>query len=111
LDPPGFALENFDSIGQWRDTENGKPIDANGITPDGRTFHGAEEFRKLLVQDKSKFIRVFCSRLLGYALNRGLEVYDQPTLLRLEETLTKNDYHCEPVIVALVKSYPFRWRK
>jgi PAS domain-containing protein len=111
LDPPGFALENFDSIGQWRDTENGKPIDANGITPDGRSFHGAEEFRKLLVQDKDKFIRVFCSRLLGYALNRGLEVHDQPTLLRLEETLTKNDYHCEPVIVALVKSYPFRWRK
>lgn len=111
LDPPGFSLENFDSIGQWRDTENGKPIDANGITPDGRTFHGAEEFRKLLVQDKNKFVRVFCSRLLGYALNRGLEVHDQPTLLRLEETLNKNDYRCEPVILALVKSYPFRWRK
>lgn len=104
LDPPGFSLENFDAIGQWRDTENGKPVDANGITPDGRTFHNAEEFRKLLVQDKDKFTRVFCSRLLGYAVNRGLEVHDQPTLLRLEDVLKKHDFHCEPVILAVVKS-------
>jgi hypothetical protein len=111
LDPPGFSLENFDSIGQWRDSENGKAIDSGGVTPDGRAFHGPEEFRKILLQDKDKFIRVFCSRLLGYALNRGLEIQDQPTQLRMEEALKKSDFHCEPVILALVKSYPFRWRK
>ncbi len=111
LDPPGFGLENFNSSGEWRDNENGKPIDSRGVTPDGRAFHGPEEFRKLLLQDKDKFVRVFCTRLLGYALNRGVEVADQPTLLRLEETLKQGDFHCEPVLLALVKSYPFRWRK
>ncbi len=110
LDPPGFSLENFDSIGQWRDTENGKPIDSGGVTPDGRAFHGPEEFRKILLQDKDKFIRVFCSRLLGYALNRGLEISGPAhAILRLEDTLKKNDFHCEPVLLVLVKSHSFRW--
>jgi hypothetical protein len=48
---------------------------------------------------------------MGYALSRGLEVSDQPTLLRLEQVLSKNDYHSEPLIIALVQSHPFRYRR
>jgi hypothetical protein len=103
LDPPGFGLENFNAIGQWRDNENGKPLDASGEMIDGRKFNGPAEFRKVLMQDKDKFIRTLCSRLLGYALNRGLEVRDQPVLLRLEESLRKNDYKSEALVMGIAR--------
>ena len=111
LDPPGFGLENFDGIGKWRDSDNGKPVDASGSLPDGQSFNGPQELRRVLLGEKDKFTRTVCSRLLGYALGRGLEPADQPTLLKLEEVLRKNDYRMEPLIVALVQSYPFRWRR
>lgn len=110
LDPPGFALENFDPIGKWRDTENGKPLDATGTMPGGKNFTTPAEFRRLLMEDKSLFVRSLCTRLLGYATGRSVEIHDQPTLLRLEKTLRDNDYRSEPLIIALVKSALFRSR-
>jgi hypothetical protein len=111
MDPIGFALENLDAVGRWRDQENGKPVDSVGQLLDGRTFRGPAELSKVLIEEKDKFTRTLCSRLLGYALNRGLEVSDQPTLLRLEEALRKNDYRSESLIVALVQSPAFRTRR
>ena len=111
MDPIGFALENLDAVGRWRDQENGKPVDAVGQLLDGRTFRGPVELSRVLMEEKDKFTRTLCSRLLGYALARGLEVSDQPTLLKLEEVLRKNDYRSEPLIIALVQSAPFHMRK
>jgi hypothetical protein len=111
MDPPGFGLENYNAIGRWRDNENNKPLDTTATFPDGRKFTGVAELRKLLMQDKEKFSRTLCTRLLGYALGRGLEVEDQPTLLRLQETLRNNGYHSEALIMAIVKSYPFQYRR
>ncbi len=111
MDPPGFGLENFNAIGQWRDNENGKPLDATGMMPDGQKFGTPAELRKILIGEKAKFIRIFCTRLLGYALGRGLEPYDQPTLLRLEQTLQQQGFKMEPLIIAVAQSYPFTHRK
>lgn len=111
MDPIGFALENLDAVGRWRDQENGKPVDSLGQLPDGRTFRGPEELGRVLMEEKDKFTRTLCGRLLGYALNRGLEIGDQPQLLRLEEVLRKGDYHSEPLIVAVVQSRAFRMRR
>lgn len=111
MDPLGFGLENFDAIGKWRNDENGKPLDASGLMPDGTAFAGPAEMRKVLMQEKDMFVRTLCSRLLGYALNRGLEVNDQPTLLRLEETLKQADYRSESLIIAVVQSFPFLHRR
>jgi mono/diheme cytochrome c family protein len=111
LDPPGFALENFDPMGRWRDNENGKPLDTKAEMPGGRDFATPAEFRKLLMDDKALFVRNFCTRLLGYALGRGIELHDQPSLLRLEQTLRDNDYHCEPLIIAVAKNPLFRSRR
>lgn len=111
MDPLGFGLENFNAIGQWRGDENGKPLDTSGELPDGKKFSTPAEMRKVLLQEKDKFSRTLCSKLMGYALSRGLEVSDQPTLLKLEQVLAKNDYHFEPLIVALVQSQPFRYRR
>lgn len=111
LDPPGFGLENFDPIGKWRDNENGKALDVTGNFVDGRAFKGPAEMRRILMTEKHKFVRNFTARLLGYALGRGLEPYDQPTLLRLEEILVKNDYHALPLIIGIAQSYPFMHRQ
>lgn len=111
MDPPGFGLENYNAIGRWRDNENNKPLDTSATFPDGRKFNGVAELRKLLMQDKEKFTRNLCTKLLGYALGRGLEVEDQPTLLRLQETLRNNGCRSEALIVAIVKSYPFQYRR
>ena len=111
LDPPGFGLENFDPIGKWRDTENGKPLDAKGSFIDGAAFNGPAEMRRLLLREKDKFVRNFTARLLGYSLGRGLEPADQPTLLRLEELLVKNDHRALPLITAVAQSYPFTHRR
>lgn len=110
LDPPGFALENFDPIGKWRDTENGKPLDATGVMPGGKPFTTPQEFRRLLMEEKNLFIRSLCTRLLGYATGRTVDLPDQPTLLRLEKTLRDNDHRAEPLIITVVKSLPFRSR-
>ncbi len=111
LDPPGFGLENFDPIGKWRDNENGKPLDATGSFADGAAFSGPAEMRRLLMKEKDKFIRSFTARLLGYALGRGLEPPDQPTLLRLEEILEKNNHQSLPLITAIAQSHPFTHRR
>lgn len=110
LDPPGFALENFDPIGKWRDNENGKPLDATGVMPGGKTFGTPQEFRRLLMEEKSLFIHSLCTRLLGYATGRTVELQDQPTLLRLEKVLRDGDYRSEALIMAVVKSEAFRGR-
>lgn len=110
LDPPGFALENFDPIGKWRDNENGKPLDATGTMPGGKNFATPGEFRRLLMEEKNLFVRSLCTRLLGYATGRTVELNDQPSLLRLEKVLRDNDYRSEPLIIAIVKSVPFRSR-
>ena len=110
LDPPGFALENFDVIGKWRDSDNGKPIDATGTMTGGRNFATPAEFRRLLLEDKALFVRSLCTRMLGYAIGRSVELHDQPTLLRLEKVLRDSDYRSEPLLIALVKSVPFRSR-
>jgi len=110
LDPPGFAMENFDPIGKWRDNENGKPLDATGVMPGGKAFGTPQEFRRLLLEEKSLFIRSLCTRLLGYATGRTVELQDQPTLLRLEKVLRDGDYRSEALIMAVVKSEAFRSR-
>jgi hypothetical protein len=110
LDPPGFALENFDPVGKWRDQENGKPIDASGSMPGGHGFSTPAQFRKLLMDDKALFVRSLCTRLLGYALGRGVELDDQPTLLKMEQSLRDADYHSLPLILTVVKSRAFRER-
>ena len=111
LDPPGFALESFDSIGRWRQDENGKPLDTAGTLPGGGVFSNAADFRRLLLEEKALFVRCLCTRLLGYALGRSVEVSDQPTLLHLERTLREADYHAEPLLVAVVQSRLFRLRR
>ncbi len=81
IDPLGFALENFDAIGAWRDTyEKHKKIDATGQLPDGDSFETVSEFRELLVERQGQFNRCLTQKLMTYALGRELEVVDRPNV-------------------------------
>jgi hypothetical protein len=91
MDPLGFALENYDAIGRWRDTENGSPIDSRGVLPGGRTF------RKALA-----------SKLLTYALGRGLADADQPAIEEIRRQLAANGDRFSVLVSAVVHSAPFQ---
>ena len=72
IDPLGFPLENYDVLGRWRAEDSGKPIDSHGELPDGTQIAGPDELKKVLLERKTEFLRHLTSKLLGYALGRGL---------------------------------------
>ena len=112
MDPIGFGLENFDASGAWRELDNGKPIDNSGELTSGRKFHGVEELRKVLVTDhRSEFHRAVASRLLTYALGRGLDWYDKPALDRIVADTEAAHGSSRALLRAVVRSAPFQYRR
>jgi mono/diheme cytochrome c family protein len=112
MDPIGFGLENFDATGAWRDRDNGKPIDSSGQLIDGHKFQGVEELRKVLVNDhRSEFHRSVASKLLTYALGRGLDWYDKPALDRIVTETEAANGSSRALIRAVVDSVPFQYRR
>ena len=110
MDPLGFGLENFNAIGAWR-TEDGKfPVDASGTLPDGRTFRTPAELKVLLRQDREVFARALTEKLLIYALGRGLERYDRPTVAEIVDKLPAQDYRFSTLVSGIVNSLPFQMR-
>jgi len=110
MDPLGFGLENFNAIGAWR-TEDGKfPVDASGELPDGRSFRTPGELKVLLKQDRDVFARALTEKLLTYALGRGLERYDRPTVTAITTQLPSHQYRFSALVLGIVNSLPFQMR-
>ena len=110
IDPIGFALENYDALGQWRTEDAGKPIDNTGELPDGTKFEGPDELKAILLAKKDLFLRNLTSRMLGYSLGRGLTRKDSCTVDSIMEQLAANDYKSQSLIEAIVMSPPFRYQ-
>jgi hypothetical protein len=111
MDPIGFALENFNAVGAFR-TKDGKfDIDATGEFADGTKFTGPAELKAIILQRKEEFIRCFTEKLLIYALGRGLEHYDRPTVERIVKALPVGDYKFSVLIRQIVQSDAFRKRR
>ena len=112
MDPIGFAMENFDGIGAWRDRgDDGAPIDASGRLIDGTEIDGAADLRSSIVSNPSRFVKTLTEKLLVYALGRGLEYYDMPTVRRIEADAAANGYRFSSIILGIVESQPFRMRR
>ncbi len=111
MDPLGFALENFDAIGRWRDTEAGKPIDTSGVLPDGTPFQGPAGLREVLLSRRQEFVLNVTEKLLTYALGRGVEYYDAPTVRSIMQEAAPGDYRWSSLILGIVKSEPFQMRR
>jgi hypothetical protein len=111
MDPLGFALENFNAIGRWRTTENGQLIDATGAFPEGAKFSGPAEFRGELVTHSEDFIRAVAVKMLTYALGRGVEYYDMPTIRAVAREAARDNYRWSALVLATVKSMPFQMNR
>ena len=110
IDPLGFGLESFDAIGRWREQENGVLVDSSGQLPDGTKFDGPDELKAVLMARKDVFIRNLTSKLLGYALGRGLTLQDSCTVDSIVAQVKANGYSARTLIEAIVLSQPFRYR-
>jgi hypothetical protein len=107
MDPLGFALENFDALGQWRSESDGLRIDAAAALPDGSRFEGPEGLRSLLVNRRAEFVRTFTEKLLAYSIGRTIEFYDLPAVRKIAKQAAANNYRWSSVVAAVVKSAPF----
>jgi hypothetical protein len=112
IDPVGFALENFDAIGQWRDFEvDGQPVDAAGAVPGGGEFRGVEGLENALLAHPESFVTALTENLMTFALGRGVEYYDAPAVRRIIKDAQKDDYRFSSLILGIVKSVPFQMRR
>ena len=111
MDPLGFALENFDAIGKWRDTEVGVPIDTSGVLPDGTPFQGPAGLRTVLLSRRQDFVLNVTEKLLTYALGRGVEYYDAPAIRKIMQEAAPSDSRWSSLILGIVKSTPFQMRR
>jgi hypothetical protein len=111
MDPLGFALENFDAIGSWRDlSEAGTPIDATGTLPNGVKFQGLPGLRAVLLAQEDRFAATVADRLLAYALGRGLQYSDRPAVRAVVRDATPTHYRWSAIVIGIVKSVPFQMR-
>jgi hypothetical protein len=111
LDPLGFGLENFDAIGGWRTMDGKFPIDPSGVLPDGRTFKGVAELKVILKADRDSFAEGVTDKLLTYALGRGLERYDRPTVKQIARRVAANEFKFSSLVMEIVNSLPFQYRR
>jgi len=111
MDPIGFALENYNAIGAFRTKEGELEIDTTAVLPDGTSFDGIADLKQILKDRKQQFVRCLAEKMLTYALGRGLEYYDRPTVDQIVVQLEAADYRSAVLITEIVKSDPFRLRR
>jgi hypothetical protein len=110
MDPIGFALENFDAVGRWRDFEAGQPIDASGNFLDGRELVGVSGLEQAVLNRPEQFVRTLTEKLLSYGLGRGIEYYDAPAIRKIVADARDDNYRFSQLIMGIVQSRPFQMR-
>ena len=111
MDPIGFAMENFDAIGRWRERDGQQPIDATGVFPEGTKFDGIPGLKKELLRQPEQFVSTVAERLLMYALGRNLQYYDAPTVRAVMREGEAANYTLASLVLGIVKSRPFQMRE
>jgi hypothetical protein len=109
MDPIGFAMEHYDGIGRWRDTDDGLAIDATGTLVTGESFDGMNELRDLLYTVKrDAFVRSLTRQMLTYALGRGLIPADRCAVDTITAAVQQGDYRFGTLVQGIVDSVPFQ---
>jgi hypothetical protein len=113
MDPLGFALENFDAVGVWRDVDRyaGMPIDSAAELPDGTPVAGPDDLREALMRNPEQFVQTFTERFLMYALGRTVDYKDMPAVRKIVREAGKKDYRFSELVWQVVASEPFRMRE
>jgi len=111
MDPIGFAMENLDAVGAWRDLDGFNPIDAVGVFPDGTKFDGLAGLKKELLRQSDQFVMTMAEKMLMYAVGRNLQYYDAPALRAVLREAGANGNTMPALVIAVVKSRPFQMRQ
>jgi hypothetical protein len=111
MDPFGFSLENYDAVGGWRRNDAGKLLDVSATLPDGTNFAGPNGLRDVLMTRKDQFVEAFTERLMTYALGRGVEAYDMPSVRVVRNAAAADGYKMHTIILGIVQSLPFSMRR
>jgi mono/diheme cytochrome c family protein len=110
MDPIGFAMENFDAVGAWRERDGSSPIDASGQLSDGTQVDGVVTLRSALLQRPDVFVVTMTEKLLTYALGRGLQPYDMPVVRAVVRDAAVENYRVSSIVKGIVHSVPFQMR-
>ncbi len=110
MDPIGFAMENFDALGRWREHDHGNPIDVSGTFPDGTRIDGMAGLKKALLLHPEEFVGTVAEKLLMYAIGRNVQYYDQPAARAILRQAAANDYTFASLVAGVVNSKPFQMR-
>ena len=108
IDPFGFALENFDLVGRWRDVDAGEPIDASAVLVDGTVVDGPADLRRVLLDRPEVFVTALTEKLLTYALGRILEPHDMPAVRKIVASASPEDYRFSALVLGIARSVPFQ---
>src|SRR5690606_27104572 len=112
MDPIGLALENYNAIGVWRDTEKGRPIDASGELMTGEKFSNARELSTILATvRKEDFHRAVAEKLMTYAVGRGIEYFDAPTIDKIVADAEKKGGSLLEILYGVTEGAPFQKRR
>ena len=110
MDPIGFSLENFDAVGQCRDSDEGVRIDPSVTLYNGDKVDGPVALRQMLTSHPETFIGVMTEKLMTYALGRGLQSYDMPAVRGVLREAARNQYRFSSIVLGIVKSVPFQMK-
>ncbi len=111
MDPLGFALENYDCVGAWRDDLGGAKVDSLGQLPDGTAIDGVLGLKRFLATSRRwPFVKALTEKMLSYALSRALEPADDPAVDAITQQVMVRDARMRELILAIVESFPFRYR-
>ncbi|MDQ6700111.1 MAG: DUF1592 domain-containing protein, partial [Acidobacteriota bacterium] len=111
MDPIGFAMENFDAVGRWRDRDGLNPIDASGVFPDATKFNGMAGLKNALLLHPEQFAGTVAQKLLMYAVGRNVQYYDQPVVRAIVRGAAADNYTIASLVLGVVKSAPFQMRE
>jgi len=111
MDPIGFAMENFDAIGRWRDRDGDSPIDPSGAFPDGTKFDGMAGLKAALLSHPQEFVSTVTEKLLMYALGRNVQYFDRPAIRAIVGKSATADYTFGSLVEGVVESAPFQMRR
>lgn len=111
IDPIGFALENYDAAGAWRESTPDRPLDVSGVLPSGDRIEGAEGLKRVLEARRDQVVENLAARMLEYALGRKLGDEDESTVQEIREASARSGYRYSSMVLEVVRSVPFRCRR